>query len=49
MCNTFAGSGPKDAMPACKEADQMPTTPFPASARHSEAPFPSLPCSSVAM
>lgn len=36
-------------MPACKEADQMPTTPFPASARHSEAPSPSLPCSSVAM
>lgn len=36
-------------MPACKEADQMPTTRFPASARHSEAPSPSLPCSSVAM
>lgn len=49
MCNTFAGSGPMDTMPACKEADQMSTTPFPASARHSEATFPSLPCSSVAM
>ena len=48
MCNTFAGSGPTDTVPACKEADQMSTTPFPASARHNEATFPSLPWSSVA-
>lgn len=49
-CNTFAGSGPKDAMPACKRLTRCPPHPaFLPLLGHSEAPSPSLPCSSVAM